>query len=522
MTDGQRPPPDGRHAAEEAVAEHAHTRRRALRGAAATVGGAVLVDLVGAAPALASTPLTFNVQDPPYNAKGDGVTDDASAIQAAITAASSLGGKVVFPAGTYIVGTTLTLPSDVMLLGGGVDATVLKLKASANTTLIKTTNYDALVGTQPSSAPHSWRLQDLVLDGNKGANSSGDGLRTVSYGYTMENVIIRNFKGLGLYSELNGDADSVSNNDAMEAWLSQVKVHGCNGGGVVWNGPHDSMWSNVVVYLCGPDGVETGSTTSGVDVRTYGSPLQITNCHVWGRNQKYALKAGATVYALNTQLEGAESAQMWVMANECQFIGGRIFSARTNNQGTGIQIGDGTTYVNGTFVSSTIDVCALGALNFASDGGTGRYIIQSYQPSGPFIVGTPAENIIYRNRFDLHVVGDTGIRTGDDHIVTAVSGFSSGWSNYGSGYEVAGYYRDAQDRVHLRGAIKSGTAGGSTVFTLPSGLRPANRLPFIVQSSTGTGSGRVDVRSDGTVTVESVGSNALLSLNGISFLADGG
>jgi len=45
-------------------------------------------------------PMVFNVLD--YGAKGDGVTDDTAAIQAADTAAAVNGGTVVFFPGTYI------------------------------------------------------------------------------------------------------------------------------------------------------------------------------------------------------------------------------------------------------------------------------------------------------------------------------------------------------------------------------------------------------------------------------------
>ena len=62
----------------------------------------------------------FNVLD--YGAIGDGVTDDTSAIQATITAAlaarttnaqgmgqQTIPGTVFFPAGTYLIGTTLNV-----------------------------------------------------------------------------------------------------------------------------------------------------------------------------------------------------------------------------------------------------------------------------------------------------------------------------------------------------------------------------------------------------------------------------
>lgn len=77
-----------------------------------------------------------------YGAKGDGATDDAAAIQAAITAIQTAGGgQLTFPAGTYNISTTLTISaSNVMLAGAGGDMThnVGTQGASASTKLVWT------------------------------------------------------------------------------------------------------------------------------------------------------------------------------------------------------------------------------------------------------------------------------------------------------------------------------------------------------------------------------------------------
>lgn len=71
----------------------------------------------------------INVKADPYGAKGDGVTDDTAAIQAAIDAAFVAGGvEVYLPAGNYRIATSggLTLRSGVTLDGAGPGATVIQ------------------------------------------------------------------------------------------------------------------------------------------------------------------------------------------------------------------------------------------------------------------------------------------------------------------------------------------------------------------------------------------------------------
>lgn len=58
----------------------------------------------------------ISVKDKPYNAKGNGTTNDLTAINAAIVAASSAGGgDVIVPSGTYIINAAITLKSNIKL-----------------------------------------------------------------------------------------------------------------------------------------------------------------------------------------------------------------------------------------------------------------------------------------------------------------------------------------------------------------------------------------------------------------------
>jgi hypothetical protein len=63
-----------------------------------------------------------------FGAKGDGITDDTSAITAALVyAAAQSGGSVLFPAGTYLISQTLTNnANNIALVGAGRTASIIK------------------------------------------------------------------------------------------------------------------------------------------------------------------------------------------------------------------------------------------------------------------------------------------------------------------------------------------------------------------------------------------------------------
>jgi len=73
----------------------------------------------------------INIKDPAYGATGLGVASDTAAIQAALTAAGAAGNAVFAPPGTYLITNTLTIPSNVRLIGAGIGSTTFKGAAGA-------------------------------------------------------------------------------------------------------------------------------------------------------------------------------------------------------------------------------------------------------------------------------------------------------------------------------------------------------------------------------------------------------
>ena len=102
--------------------------------------------------------------------------------------------------------------------------------------------------------------------------------------------------------------------------------------------------------------------------------------------------------------------------------------------------------------------------------------------------------------------------------VTFAPTMANNWLNFDSGFAPAGYWKDSDNVVNIRGVIRNGaTSSGTTIFTLPVGYRPAHREIFTVNIN--GGSGRIDVLADGSVVVQ-VASSVYTSLSGISFLAN--
>lgn len=111
----------------------------------------------------------YNVKDPAYGAKGDGLNDDTTAIQAAINAAGAAGGGTVyFPAGTYRTTSTLTISSFGVVLQGagcgtpdefGTPPTMIAWGGSSSNSIVKINGPLA-----------NWGVRDIFLNGNGGAN----------------------------------------------------------------------------------------------------------------------------------------------------------------------------------------------------------------------------------------------------------------------------------------------------------------------------------------------------------------
>lgn len=104
-----------------------------------------------------------------YGAKGDGSTNDATAIQNAINAAATVG-RVIIPAGTYRITSTLTIPRNLIVEGQGADTTILNFTPSTGVAILHADN-----GSPITYYPRRGKLANLRVSG-PGAGTSTVGI----------------------------------------------------------------------------------------------------------------------------------------------------------------------------------------------------------------------------------------------------------------------------------------------------------------------------------------------------------
>jgi len=203
--------------------------------------------------------MDFNAKD--YGAKGDGVTDDREAIQAAIDAASAAGGGTVYlPPGEYRVSGgaeasdgCLMLKDNVYLQGAGMGETVIKLVDGWDQKIT------GIVRSAYGEETSNFGMSDLTLDGNRDNIPEGVKVDGWFNGYipgqdgadrdvTLERVEIREMSGYGFdphEQTINLTIrDSVAHDNGLDGFVADYQIDGLFENNVAYN--NDRHGFNVV------------------------------------------------------------------------------------------------------------------------------------------------------------------------------------------------------------------------------------------------------------------------------------
>jgi len=158
--------------------------------------------------------LFINVKD--YGAKGDGTTDDTTALSDALAALVAAGGGTLYiPPGTYIGSLTLIGLSNINIEGAGWSS-VIKLPDGSNTNAIRVSGCTNI------------RISNLALDGNRDNVSTSGVIYAICLGIyivggseyvTVEGCYLHDFWGAGIMMEGAGDPLIPNTNPISKIWI---------------------------------------------------------------------------------------------------------------------------------------------------------------------------------------------------------------------------------------------------------------------------------------------------------------
>jgi hypothetical protein len=220
---------------------------------------ALLLMLLPLTPHALNAQTTYNVKN--YGAQGNGSTNDTSAVQAAINAASAAGsGTVYFPTSTgcYLV-SSLTFYSHVNYLG-----------QNRNVCIQSNSNSESIVNTPTSSAFTNANISYLTFQGNGTGNSGGACVNLVApTNVTIENVTATKCAGDGFYITGYGANLATPGNGLLMRRV--VASHTGRNGMSIITGTNITVRGSIFAYN------STGAPFDGVDIEPNNASQQVAN-----------------------------------------------------------------------------------------------------------------------------------------------------------------------------------------------------------------------------------------------------
>lgn len=274
-----------------------------------------------------------------YGAVGDGLTDDTTAIQAALNAAGAAGGGIVWlmPKSHLITG--ITIPAYVMLLGyGHITRLERKTGASAGSAVVTFTG-GASTGYNG--------LSNCVVDGNKVINPSA------GHGVYLRGVVEPLIRDVWIVdcgqNGLDMDKDG-SNNPTSGGWFENIWVTQCTGWGIsLSSGAYDNRLL----------GCEAGVCDAGGIVLSMASGTRMEACATyWNSGVGFRLYQTFSCSMVNCRAErNTQHGFQLDSVQDCHLHNIRAYhNSSSDNVGTGRNTYSGI-YLTGTDTVQTVTGC---------------------------------------------------------------------------------------------------------------------------------------------------------------------
>jgi len=436
-----------------------------------------------------------------FGAKGDGVSDDRAAIQAAIDALSPHGGILRIPRGTYIVSDSLKITKPIRLIGDGFYSAIKPSPGfSASVAVIHVT-------PDPRYALNLTLIQGIFVgDPNTGKRRGSHGifLDTQVAGARLPKFTLRD--------------SYIAQGGGRAVFHLNTRRNNVEGGLYAALFENNELKGGLHFEQSGDSIVVRGNIISGVGVGIYAalvsgaSMLAIEDNNITSVGGAIKIDSGSRPQIRKNNIEqvspgGSNGAMIDVNGALHPMYGGVI---EGNYLGAFTKSG----------ISSIIRINNINALAIHDNvmvagnaGVSGVSIIAG--------VGTRVGPNSYNANIVTKVV-DNGAETAG---VLKTTTLLNGWVAFDAAkFAAVEFFKDRDGMVSLYGAIKAGTNNsGTTLLKLPAGYRPAKGGQFLTASHDGAKYviGVVQVTPAGDVQVLA-GANNALWLGGIHFRAAGG
>jgi hypothetical protein len=341
------------------------------------------------------------------NIVGDGINDDASAINAAIEIAAAAGGGFLFmPPGTYDVGSSVILRSNVTLHGSGIGATVIRQKAGTGvSSTVQTLGAYSLFGGGSCDGPVAVQLRDLQINANRQNGCISDGLAIYGPVFALNRILVCNASGVGVRTEFGVPGYTPFGFSAQSS-MENSFVHDCNAAGVRWGGPSDSSLVNCQIYrnlvynlwLSNPQG----------------SGTKVLNSHCWGSIFDNRMATTACRIDSEGNLLMNNVFEVHIRSNANVLMGGNIYYKSDATPTYGITLGDSSIAVSSNKIDTRIDNCRAGSVYYANDLGLNQVTVTGYNSGSTPSVGWAGLPMSGANYMNIQIDGDAAVSNGSE------------------------------------------------------------------------------------------------------------
>lgn len=504
---------------------------------------------------------TISVKD--FGAVGDDTHDDTTNIQAAINYANTIGGDVYFPAGVYKITNGLTIDNsgdtadtfkasmygdssssarihgaagsyDMLTITGGTGAGVESHQVIRGLFFVKEDYVGYCIGGDNLAF---LSLEDVSCFNGAYSFYATDVLSSVFYNCVFRQATIgmrAEYTNFSYPNALTMVGCVVGNCRDAGIWIVGGTTFNMFGGSVESNGIDGSSATKFGVLLnnSGVQGSVSGNF-SGVYFEN-----NVGTADIWLANSAQPAAASisgcsfarisSTYYVTNNiyvETSGAGITQSVSVAG-CGF---KYFNTYVPNSGR--------KYINSSSTSGGVSTVAWSGCVFQSatetptitneiqlTGGGGGFVT-AVTGTAPVVSSggtTPAISMAASSGSTNGYLSSTDWNTFNGKASTAFPGwnsvsFQNSWSDAGFPSPLCSYYKDAFSVVRLQGGAIRGSNSSATIFTLPSGYRPASVMIFPVYGEVSSVATLSIVTIDTSGNVSMLPAGNTVGLNSITF-----